>query len=241
MAAYLGAKLNPESGFENDVCIHVKPVTLDKVRDGDWVDFLDGPHLFELLPKRPKVKVIAGSLYSYGYIKERIPNELVYIPHHHINTDRLRRTREGVTTAGYLGSASPIAFEIYGKIREALKKIGIEYITRFDFKTREDAIDLYKSMDILVIGAWELGDPSPYKIPTKIINAASFGIPVVAYPLKGYMDVEGYYFHASNMDELISAVERLKDKTFYEQSISKGFDMAENYHIEKIAEMYRKL
>ncbi len=42
MAAYLGAKLNPTEGFENDVCIYVKPRTFDQIRDGDWVDFLDG-------------------------------------------------------------------------------------------------------------------------------------------------------------------------------------------------------
>ncbi len=93
----------------------------------------------------------------------------------------------------------------------------------------------------MVIGAWELGDPNPHKIPTKIINAASFGIPSIAYPLRGYKEIEGYYVRASNMKELLTEVEKFKDKDYYKKWSGKVLKMSEKYHISEVAKLYKKL
>jgi hypothetical protein len=91
IAAYLGAKLNPKDGFENDVCIHVKPKYLERVKDGDWVDYLDGLNLTYFLKERPLVNVIAHSQVSYEYLRANLTNKVVLIPSHHINIEGYKR------------------------------------------------------------------------------------------------------------------------------------------------------
>jgi len=242
IAEYSGFKLNPRSGYENDTCIWIKPRGLNRVKDGDWVDFLDGYSTLEsLLKNRPKIKVIAASQYSYEYLKKRLKNKIVLIPSQHINWENARRSRKVVDTCGYIGSPSPIAFKMYSEIGKELKKIGFKFINCFDYKNRQDAVELYKKIDILVIGAWEVGDLNPHKIPTKIINAASFGIPSIAFPLRGYKELEGYYVRANNMKELLTEVEKFRNKDHYKKWSNKVLKMSEKYHISNVAKLYRKL
>jgi len=81
MAQYLGGKYNPIEGFENDLRIYLKPRSLDHIRDNDYVDVSDsGDIIIEQLKKRPKLKLIASSLATYEYLKERLPNKIVLIP-----------------------------------------------------------------------------------------------------------------------------------------------------------------
>lgn len=240
IAAYLGAKLNPKEGYDDDVCIHVKPKYLDRVKDGDWVDYLDGLNLHYWLKDHPNVNVIASSDSSYEFLKSNLTNKIVLIPSHHINIERFRRERTEITTVGYIGSPSPVAFKEYELIGERLKTIGLDFITCFNFKTREDAINLYRSIDIFLIGDLPKSD-THQKNPTKIINAASFGIPTIAHPVIGYKEIEGSYIHASSLDEMIAEAQKLKDKKVYDEWSKKAYTMAEKYHISKIAELYKKL
>ena len=239
MAEYLGAKFNPTEGFENDVCIYVKPRDLSKIKDGSYVDFLDGEFRDYWFAKRPKIKIIAASQCSYEYFK-KFTNELFLIPSHHLNFDRLRRERKEIKVAGFIGVPSPEAFKKFDLIKEELKKIGIDFVVDFFHKTRQDAIDLYKKIDIFVHGDWDAYN-HPHRIPTKIINAASFGIPSVAFPLMGNKELEGYYLHAKNIEEMLERVEELKHQDTYEEWVNKILPMADNYHISKIAELYRQL
>jgi hypothetical protein len=238
MAEYLGARFNPTEPSE--VNIYVKPRSLDNVKDGDYVDFLDGEFREYWLAKRPKIKVIAASQYSYEYMKERLPNEVFLIPSHHLNIDRIKRDRKEIKVAGYIGAPSPEAIRRFEDIGKNLKEIGIDTVTSFFFKTKQDALDLYKQIDIFVFGDWDSLD-HPLRIPTKIINAASFGIPSVAYPMMGNKELEGYYLPARNMSETILAVEKLKNPDFYEEFAAKIQPMADKYHISEVAELYKKL
>lgn len=240
IAAYLGAKLNPVDGYENDVCIHVKPKYLDKVKDGDWIDYLDSRNLIYFLKERPLVNVIASSECSYHYLTENLPNKVVLIPSHHINVERYRRDRKEVTTVGYIGSPSPKAFEEYENIRKHLQSVGLEFITCFDFKTREDAINLYRSIDIFLIGDLPKSD-THQKNPTKIINAASFGVPTIAHPVVGYQEIDGYYIHASSIAEMLVEAVKLKDQAVYDEWSKKVVEMSERYHISNIAKLYQAL
>lgn len=239
IAEYLGAKLNPTSGYENDVCIHVKPKGLEKVRDGHWLDYLDGKNMALLLKERPQIKVIAASQSSFKHLKANLQNEVFLIPQHHINFERTKRERREITIGGYIGSPSPEAFKMYDGIKFRLKEIGFDFLTCFNFKTRQDAIDLYKSIDLFIIGVWK--EKNTNKMPTKVINAASFGIPSIAYPLKGYEDIEGYYVPARNIEELLVEVEKFKDKDYYNEWSKKVWEMSEKYHIDQIAGLYREL
>jgi hypothetical protein len=240
VANYLGAKLNPRDGFENDVCIHVKPMSLNKVKDGDYVDFLDGGRIFELLDDRPGVKVIAASQASLEALRWNLKNEIVLIPQHHLNKDRLRRNRNEIKVAGYIGSPSPIAFKLYEDIRQALAPIGFDFKTCFNFQTTQDAIDLYMSVDLFIIGPY-VGDDSPHKIPTKLINAASFGVPTIAYPLSGYMEIEGKYVKAKTIPEIVFEAQKFKDETYYANWSKSVADFSEQYHISNIAKLYQSL
>ena len=241
LAHYLRARFNPTSGYEQDVCIWVKPGDMGRVRNGDYVDFLDGGRFSKVLKYRPEVKVIAASLYSYVYLKDFLKNPMVYIPQHHLNYDRLKRERNEIKMAGYIGGDPPVAIKQYQAMGQALKKIGWHFITCFNFKNRQEAIDLYRKIDLLIIAGWEWGDVYPFKIPTKLINAFSFGIPVIAYPLKAYQEIEGDYVPINNLEELLAAAEQFKDPEYYNQWPDKLMKVAEPYHISHIAEKFKEL
>lgn len=240
IAEYLGAKLNPKEGFENDVCIHVKPKDLSKVKDGDWLDYLDGLNMVYLLKERPLINVIACSQPSYDYLKANLSNQIVLIPSHHLNIEGFSRNTNKVTTAGYIGSPSPEAFKEYANIGEKLKEIGIDFKTCFNFKTRHDAIDFYMSIDVLVIGDLAKGD-THQKTPTKIINAGSFGVPTIAYPLIGYKEIEGAYIHAKTVEDIVLEMKYLKEDSVFAMWSEIAKKMAEKYHISNIAPLYKKL
>jgi len=234
---YLKGKRNPPE--PEGVCIYLKPRNLDKVKDGWYVDFLDGGVRYGDLAKRPKIKVIAASEASYEELKAKIPNPVVLIPCHHINHERAKRTRTEVTTCGYIGSPSPLATKIYEEIAQELKQIGFEFTTCFNYHTREDAVSLYMGIDLFVIAPWD--DKNIHKIPTKIINAASFGIPTIAYPMAGYKEIEDYYVKAMSNKEIVEQAMLFKDKEYYQKWVDKILPMAEKYHIENIIKLYQEI
>lgn len=241
MAERAGFKLNPRRGYENDVCIWVKPTGFGHIKDGDWVDVLDGlrKSRHKMLKDRPGINVIAVSENSYDTLKAELPNKIVLIPHHHINFKRAKRPMSKIDTFGYIGSPSPTAFKTYNEIGEELSKLGFNFKTVFNYKTRQDAVDLYMGIDVMVIAPWE--DTNPHKIPTKIINAASFGVPTIAYPLAGYKEIEGCYVRANNIDELLAEAQKFRDKDYYNEWSNKVALMAEKYHIDNIIKLYKKL
>lgn len=240
VAQYLGAKLNPRDGFENDICIYVKPMHMDNIKDGSYVDILDDLHSFERIKARPGVKGIAMSLSHYEFLKKELKNELVLIPHHHVNFERALRTRKKITTCGYVGGNTYSNRSVNRKVAGALSAINVKHTPLFLYQFRKDIIDYYKKIDIQVIGYFDYRD-IPYYHSTKIINAASFGIPTVANKRLGYKDFEGFYIPVNDMDELVKEVEKLKNPAYYNKWSKKVAKEAEKYHISKIAKLYRKL
>lgn len=210
IAEYLGAKFNQG---RSDVNIYIKSYGHDQIKDGDYVDVLDDLWTTDWLKTRPKVKVIAMSLSHLDWLKGQLNNEIVYLPHHHVNFERIKRSRTEVTTCGYIGA------------RQRLKVKGFKFIYQTNFKTRQDILDFYQQIDIQVIG--EVPD-NPYYHPTKIINAMSFGIPTVSPKKQAYREVEGFYFHD---------LKDLKQGWDAERLINE----AEKYHIINIAKLYEKL
>lgn len=210
IAGYLGAKLNQE---RSEVNIYVKGCGHGQIKDGDYIDILDDLWTIDWLKDKPGIRVIAMSLSHFDYLKSILKNEIIYIPHHHINFERDVRTRKEITTCGYVGAPQNIKVE------------GFKFIYLTNFKTRADIIDFYKKIDIQVIGSV----PNvPYYHPTKIINAMSFGIPTVAPKIMGYREVEGFYFQD---------IKELRDGWDAERLIKE----AEKYHISNIALKYQNL
>jgi hypothetical protein len=240
IADYLGAKLNPSGGYENDVCIYIKGYHLDQVRDGDYVDVLDGTYTARLLKGRPKIKVIAMSKPHMEYLRTFLKNEIVYIPHHHINFERIRRKRKKIINCGYVGSNPRHDVGLNKEIAERLVKIGLNFMPYYNYDNREDIINYYKKIDLQIIGRFNYLD-IPYYHQTKIVNAMSFGIPTISSPRLGYMEVRDFYVPVNNMDELVKAALKMKDPDYYNQWPKKIMTEAEKYHISKIAKLYKKL
>lgn len=245
VAGYLEGKYNPQSGFEDDICIYLKPKPniLEKAKDGSYVDFSDAePYLIELLQKRPKIKVIASSQTSFEFLKEKLKNELFLIPEHHSNFERIKRTKKNITTGGIITNPKALTYALYDEVKERLSEIGLEFITCYDWKYRQDVTEFYKKIDFQVIALFGVhNDYDPFRHPTKMINAASFGIPTVANWNFGYKEFEGNYIPVRNIEELVREVEKLKDQDYYNQWSKKIINSAEPYHIENIAKLYRQL
>ncbi|MDO8619476.1 MAG: hypothetical protein Q7R49_06075 [Candidatus Daviesbacteria bacterium] len=242
MAQFLGAKYNPTSGYENDLRIYLKPRSLDHIKDGDYVDVSDsGDVIIEQLKKRPKLKLIASSKATYQYLKERLPNKIVFIPEHHCNFERAKRTRDEIITGGYIGAPNPFIFGVNPEIEKRLAKIGLKFLAFYYFKSRQDVVDFYKKIDFQIIPHFWFDDSEIYRHPTKMISAASFGIPTVAARKSGYKEWEGNYISVQSMEDMLIEVEKLKNQDYYEMWSDKGTRAAESYHIENVAKLYRQL
>jgi hypothetical protein len=242
ISRYLGAKLNPKEGYENDFCIYVKPRGLNVVPENAWMDFADGDYLLDQLKSRPDIKIIAAAEYGYEYLKSRFPNKIVLIPQQHVNWENIKRNRNKVATGGYIGGLSTVSFNLYKDIESRLNKVGLNFITCYNFKTRQDAINFYMSVDFLVISRFRTERIGyPFTTPTKMINAAAFGVPSIASWKDGYLEFEGCYTRADNLDDMMIEVEKFRNETYYNQLSEKAIKDAEKYHISKIADKYRRL
>lgn len=242
IAEYLGAKLNPIDNYQDDICIYVKPAdnirsVLEKLRKV-YIDMIDNKGYRQWLQENPGLRGIVASQYSFDFLrKTNLRNQIVFIPQQHCNFENIRRERKEINTVGIIGSPKAFQYPIED-VRERLKNIGLDLVVNTDFQTRENVINFYKSIDIQLI--WQT-KYRLFKNPLKIINAASFGIPTVGYPHKGYKEVEGYYHKVFNMDQLIEEVGKLKDESQYEAATKELVSMAEKYHISIIADMYKNL
>ncbi len=234
IAEYLGAKFN--QGYA-DTNIHIKPRNLKYVKDGDYVDILDEPPAaVELLKVRPKIKVIAMNHPHEEWLRSVLPNEVVIIPHAHINFENERRTRKKILNCGYVGTNKPYHIAVNKEVGKRLAEIGLNFKPLFNFTTRKEIIDYYKTIDIQIIGYFDLLKDCPWYHEKKIVDAMSFGIPTIAGPKLGYRDIDDFYIHAENMDELLEEAEKLKSWDA-ERLIKK----ADEYHISNIAKLYENL
>ena len=241
IANYLKAKINPKENYENDIRIYIKPSHLDHIKAGSYVDVLDGLYGFELLKTRPDLKVIAMSLTHFEFLKKGLKNKVFLIPHHHVNFERATRKRKKIITCGYVGVSRSNHFRINNKVKVNLEKIGFKFKPLLNYQTRQDIINYYKTIDLQIIGYFDFYKDSPYRHPTKIINAASFGIPTIAGPVLGFKEMEGYYVPTGNMEALLAAAQEMRDQKYYNRWSAKVKKEAEKYHISNIVKLYQQL
>ena len=241
MGSYLGAKINPHNGFENDICIHVKKTP--KYGRIKVYDCVDSKKLFgRYLLRHPEVVVAGISKTAVEFLSDKLKNRIIYLPQHHCNFDREQRAKREIKVAGYCGHpASFICFE--NEIREKLEKIGIELIVDYKFKSRQDVINFYKKIDIQIAFRMQGATDKVLKNPLKLSNAGSFGIPSVACPEANFVaEYDKHFLPAKTIDEVVDAVYQLKtDQSLYNTMANMARERAECYHISKVAEYYRKL
>ncbi|OGH24582.1 MAG: hypothetical protein A3B47_03840 [Candidatus Levybacteria bacterium RIFCSPLOWO2_01_FULL_39_24] len=238
IAQYLGAKFNPAEGYEDDICIYVKPSGNENFAKNSYIDIVDGFTLVNWLKTRPQFPIIAVSKSAYDYLTYKLPgHRIILIPQQHCNFERTRRTRKEINTVGIIGLSSSFMYP-FDEMEKKLKSIGMNLFTGFVFKNRMDVVNLYKQIDIQITWRtlnWRL------KNPLKLYNAASFGIPTVGYREDCYREFENYYVPVKTIDELISEVNKFKNADYYNQFSEKIAAKAEDWHISKIAKLYNQL
>lgn len=243
IAEAIGAKYNPTEGFENDICIYVKP---NVPKGGDfefkgrvnYLDIIDGHNLGGLLAKHPEVKGIVCSRADYDIMSKEVPNEIIYIPQHHCNFDRIKKESKKIKRIGIIGVERSFV-HMPKELEMELEKRGIELVCYSKFYCRQDIIDFYMSIDLQIV--WR-----PYRKvlsnPLKIVNAMSFGIPTIAFEEKAFEEVYGSYVGVKNLKELLKVLDELIAKReMYEKLSDTGIKLSESYHIDEVAKMYRRL
>ena len=168
-----------------------------------------------------------------------IKNEIVVIHQHHCNFDRERKTREGIRTVGVIGTRDAFPM-LPPELKPELAKRGIELLEFCKFFTRKDIVDFYKQIDVQIV--WR-----PYKKllsnPLKIVNAASFGIPTIAFDELAFQrELGGYYLPVDSLVGFLEALDGLvASPNMYFDYSERCFAKAEAYHIEKIGQLYKSL
>jgi len=247
IAAYMAnARLNPLSGYEDDLCIYVKPNIRRsgeyKFEKRSYVDIHDGWNLRHILGKHPEVGIISISdqiterLAQVPYLK----NKIVTIPHHHCNFERTTRVRDKIKKVGITGSfaAFPLVPDV---IKEGLKARGILYEEYSNFYPRTSVARFHYSLDIhLVWRPWN----KILSSPLKVTNAMAFGVPTIALDLDepAYKEVEGCYIGVKTPEEWLEKLDELIANPKMYQDMSKFcVEQSERYHISEIAKLYNKL
>lgn len=252
VAEALGARLNPKSGYEDDVCIYVKvkPRTIPK---HSYYDFVDGAYNIDWIRQHPEMGLIAISPLSQEYLSNELGRtDVVCIPHHHCNYERYVRLERPVKTVGIIGSKNSFQYPVE-KLQKELSDIGLDLLYEEDFwntyakndNPRKAVCDFYKKIDIQVV--WRPKPWSPrfdvYRNPLKIENASSFGIPTVAYPEPSYVrEWDREFAHAESIPQLISLIRMLKEyPEVYKNMSKRALGKAELYHIDTIKKLYLAL
>lgn len=246
IADYIGAKLNPIEGYQNGVCIYVKPPYKSgsdlKFYGKPYLDIVDSIELCELARKHPEVTVISLSDWSHKILKKLLPNKIINIPQQHCNFERAHRNTTQIKKVGIIGVLK--AFEYLPEsLRRRLKRRGTELVEFSKFSTRQDIVNFYMGIDVQIV--WR-----PYynykkdllANPLKIVNASSFGIPTIAYAEKAFEEMKGCYIPVRTLEEFLTELDKLRSRpALYNKYAKRCLEKAEAYHIEKIAQMYKNL
>jgi len=237
MAERFMARLKPQTGWGYDFDIHiwVKQQPDDIALPGKhYLDVLDEPRRIPWLKEHPECGVIASSQTGYEYLKQQLGrDDVVFIPQHHCNFERIIRTRDEIKVAGVVGGQGAIQCDAE-ELEKALADMGIEFRWLRHFRNPDEIVEFYKDIDVQIV--WRMQD-RPLKNPLKIVNAMSFGIPTVGYPEIAYQEVDGYYWPTRTIAELVDVIARLRDGFDAQRLI----DRAEDYHIDNVAPLYKEL
>jgi hypothetical protein len=97
----------------------------------------------------------------------------------------------------------------------------------------------YKRIDVQVV--WR-NYPKKLANPLKLVNAAAFGVPTVALAEPYFEEMGDCYLSVKSLDGLLARLEELRAwPSLYEQFAARCLARAEDYHIDRVAELYKEL
>jgi hypothetical protein len=241
VAEYLGAKVEPKSGYEEDVCIFVKKLPIDNSLKYAYEDIGDETRHYRWLRNNKHVGIIAHSLSCKEYAESQIGREVKWFPQHHCNYENKTRQRKEIKRVGVIGSLGAVHWDAED-MKRRFAEIGLEYIHEMDFLAREKVVRFYENLDIQVV--YRPNWPVPFTAdPLKLKNAGSYRIPTVAWPEPAYVkEFDGCFIPAMNVDELVEGAKRLKESpALYEEMAGKAWERSQQYHISITSQCYKEL
>jgi hypothetical protein len=240
---YLGAKIDPKAGYENDICIYVKFFPPLNHPPKTYIDLNDSFPLVSGLKQYSSAGIITLSKAAQNFMSQRLGRDILCIPQHHCNYLREQRNRDEIKTVGVIGSEGACDID-HNFLTAVFKSMGLNFLSFQHPTRRQQVIDFYKSIDIQVIYRPKTTTVARGKMLSslKLANASSFGIPTVAFPEEVFVDeFNGCFIPVHNPEELIRGVKELTDVSAYNDLAEKARERAEKYHIENIAELYQQL
>jgi len=242
MGTFLGAKLNPEDNYKDDVCIYVKQQPPENFPLKSYLDIVDGVGLIPWIKNHPNCGVITTSFTGKRFLENNISQKPVYIPENHCNYRNDKRTRKEIKRVGGIGELKGfgIPFEV---VKEELNKKGLEFVFCDNYKSRNEVCEFYKSIDIQV--CWRphvKGAHAQLHNPLKLANACSFGIPTVSYPEDNFVaEFKDIFIEAPTIEDFFDSIFLLQDESIYDYYSEKGIEAAKKYHIKNVKEYYEAL
>lgn len=240
VAEFLGARLNPRGGFARDLCIFVKrtPPERGVLARPPVVDIVDGWGLCPVLADRPEAVVLACSRLDEAALSRCLPNRVVFLPQHSCNFERQRRIRSEVTVLGAIGTYGAWRYLPEG-LEEELAIRGMRLWRYSEFTCREDVVRFYLGIDLQLV--WR-----PYSKhlsnPLKLVNAASFGVPTLAWEEPAFEEMRGSYWPVETREALLAGIDSLRaSPQRYADYADRGLALAEAYHLDKVGELYKEL
>lgn len=249
IAPLLNARINPTEGYEDDICIYVKKEPPINHPRHSYLDIVDARERILWLLRNPNIGVIASSDVAQMFLSKRLNRkDILLIPQQHCNFERFKRDRKEIKVAGFIGVPNSMVWPLE-EVEKKLKDIGVELKINTTYKKREDVVNFYKQIDIQILFRTcytvinKRVSEGLLRTCLKLQNASSFGIPTVSFPEPGYVEeYEGLFIEAYSLDSLIDGVKALKEsKELYNSYVTKGLEKAEQYHIDNIIKLYKKL
>jgi glycosyltransferase involved in cell wall biosynthesis len=238
IAQYLLARVNPPAGWSYDFDVHVwvkqEPANMS-LPGRHYLDVLDEHRRIPWLLKHPECGVIASSQSGLKCLQKALDRgDVVLIPQHHCNYERVVRTITDIKVAGVIGGAGALQCNVE-ELRARLAEIGVELRIVNAYEARRDVVEFYKGLDVQIV--WR-NEQRVLKNPLKLINAMSFGIPTIAHPEVAYEEVSDYYWGANSIDDVLLHIRHLRNEGFDAGHL---VEKAEEYHIEHVARLYGQL
>lgn len=241
---YLGAKLNPVDGYEDDICIYVKHQPPENFPKNSYLNIVDGDGLIPWLEIHPEMKVITTSLSGKWYLSKKLNrNDILWIPEHHCNIERIDRKRQFVNVVGAIGNRKGFGLDL-NEVKEIFESKEMEFVFKDNYKSRQEVVDFYKDIDIQL--CWRphvKGAHAELHNPLKLSNAGAFGIPTIAFPESNFIEeFDRAFIPTRDKNEIANIALRLKfGPSLYNFYSDVARKQSEFYHIENVAKKYDAL
>lgn len=245
-ATFLGGRMNPTLGHENDICIYswIEP-PMDCPKN-TYLDLGDRYPFQRILITRPELSVITMTRFGRDFVFTKIQRDnIVIIPQHHCNYLEEKRERRDILTAGIIGGFRSYEGVNAPLLGTRLQEIGVQLAVCIHPRSRVSVVDFYKKIDVQIVFRPVRSNSRMRMLstPLKLENASSFGIPTVSYPEMSFVDeFDGCFLPVLTEDAVIEGVKKLKDDpVLYSELSTRGIEVAKKYHIRNIARLYEQL